>query len=225
MGGVGRIVIQLDRNGRYSYQEFPVADIPKLSGLTFGKEGALYLAHHGVSDYWYNSTEDTTGGFYKMVYDPALVNKPVKKRTTLAQNFTERSLEVGKQLFAEQACSACHGTTGGEELIGPNLNGIASRLSRENILEDIQYPSKIIKPSMGAVRITKTDGQILLGRIVNSNEQEVSLMLIGNKVVNIPRKEIQKTENEKKSLMYEGLVKGLSEVEINSLLDYISSLK
>ncbi len=224
-GGVGRVVIEQQADGRYSFKEFPVADIPKLSGLTFGNDGALYLAHHGVSDYWYNSTEEKTGGFYKMVYDASLADRPVKQRQPIAQNFTERSLEAGKQLFAEQACSACHGTTGGEELIGPNLNGIASRLSRENILEDIQYPSKIIKPSMGAMKITKIDGQVLLGRVVNSNEQEISLMLIGNKVVNIPRKEIQKTENENKSLMYEGLVKNLSEVEINSLLDYISSLK
>ncbi len=224
-GGVGRVVMQRNRDGRYSYQEFPVADIPKLSGLTFGKDGALYLAHHGVSDYWYNSTEEKTGGFYKMVYDPSLANKPVKQRAAIAQNLSAGSIEAGKQLFAERACSACHGVRGGEELLGPNLNGIASRLSRDNILEDIQFPSKIIKPSMGAVRITKTDGQVLLGRVVNSNEQQVSLMLIGNKVVNIPRSEIQKTENEKKSLMYEGLVKKLSEVEINSLLDYISSLK
>ncbi len=224
-GGVGRVVMQRNRNGRYSYEEFPVADIPKLSGLTFGNDGNLYLSHHGVSDYWYNSTEEKTGGFYKMVYDPLLANKSAKQRTAIAQNFSPGSIEAGKQLFAEQACSACHGVTGGEELLGPNLNGVASRLSRENILEDIQYPSKIIKPSMGAMRITKKDGQVLLGRVVNSDEQQVSLMLIGNKVVNIPRIEIQKTENEKKSLMYEGLVNSLSEVEINSLLDYISSLK
>jgi putative heme-binding domain-containing protein len=149
----------------------------------------------------------------------------MKQKPTVAQHVSAGSVETGKQLFAEKACSACHGVSGGEELLGPNLNGIASRLSRENILEDIQYPSKIIKPSMGAVRITKTNGQVLLGRVINSNEQQVSLMLIGNKVISIPRSEIVQTINEKKSLMYEGLVRNLNEVEINSLLDYISSLK
>jgi putative heme-binding domain-containing protein len=160
-----------------------------------------------------------------MVYDPALANKPVKQRQSISSDLSAGSIEAGKQLFAEHACSACHGVTGGEELLGPNLNGIALRLSRENILEDIKFPSKIIKPSMGAMRIIKKDGQVLLGRVVNADEQQVSIMLIGNKVISVPRKEIQKTENEKKSLMYEGLVNSLNAAEINSLLDYIESLK
>ena len=40
-------------------------------------------------------------------------------------------------------------------------------------------------------------------------------MLIGNSVVQIPRSEIKKTEDEKKSLMYEGLFNGLPDSEKN----------
>ena len=223
-GGVGRIKMERRSDGSYSYEEFPIADIPKLSGIAFGKDGSLYLAHHGVSDYWYNSVTEKTGGYYKMIYDKSLVNNPVKKRQPPA-NLSESAIESGKQLFAEQACSACHGVEGTTELLGPNLNGISKRLSREDILEEINSPSTIIKPSMGALRVTKKDGQVLLGRAVNADENEVSLMLIGNTVVKIPRKEIGKVENQKKSLMYEGLIKGLTQEQIDDLLDYISSLQ
>jgi putative heme-binding domain-containing protein len=224
-GAVGRVKIERKADSGYSYKEFPVADIPKLSALAFGKDGALYLAHHGVSDYWYNPVEERTGGFYKIIYDPSLRDKPVKTRTSNTSNLVAGSVEEGKQFFAERACSACHGTTGGTELLGPNLNGVGKRLSREDILEEIESPSEIIKPSMGAVRITKKDGQVLLGRVINSDEKQISLMLIGNSIVQIPRNDIAKTENEIKSLMYEKLLTGMSKEEVNSLLDYIVSLQ
>ena len=223
-GGVGRVKIERRGDGTYHYEEFTVADIPKLSGIAFGKDGSLYLAHHGISDYWYNSVTEKTGGYYKMIYDESLADNPVKKRQ-LPATLSESSVETGKQLFAEHACSACHAVESRSELLGPNLNGIGKRLSREDILEEINSPSKIIKPSMGALRITRKDGQVLLGRAVNADEKEISLMLIGNSIVKIPRDQIAKTENEKKSLMYEGLIKGLTKQQVDNLLDYISSLQ
>ena len=50
-------------------------------------------------------------------------------------------------------------------------------------------------------------------------------MLVGNSIVQIPRNAIAKTEDEKKSLMYEKLLNGMSREEINNLLDYIISHK
>jgi len=223
-GAIGRVQIERLNDGTYTYREFAVADIPKLSAMAFGKDGGLYLAHHGVSDYWYNSTEEKSGGFYKMVYDESLGNKPLKKRGANSENLSSNSIEAGKQLFARRACSACHGATS-TELLGPNLNGIGKRLSRQEILEDIEFPSRVIKPSMGAVRVLKKDGQVLLGRVVHSDETQISLMLIGNKIVRIPKTDIKKTEDEEKSLMYEKLLNGLTKEEINNLLDYIISLQ
>ncbi len=224
-GGVGRIKMERQPDGSYRYDEIAVADIPKLSDLAFAKNGALYLAHHGVADYWYNSIEKETGGFYKIIYDPSLKNMPAKTRKMNTDNLSANSIETGKQLFAEYACSACHATDGATELLGPDLSGIGNRLTREEILEEIEYPSKIIKPSMGAMRVTNKDGQVLLGRVVNADEKQISLMLIGNSIVRIPRNEIEKTEDEKKSLMYEKLLSNMTKEEVRSLLDYVVSLK
>jgi putative heme-binding domain-containing protein len=91
-------------------------------------------------------------------------------------------------------------------------------------MEEILQPSERIKPSMMGVRIVTTDGKVLVGRVVNSGEKEISLMLVGNHVITIPRNEIDRTEDEKKSLMYEELVTNLPEQEKQSLMDYIVSL-
>ena len=225
-GAVARITIKKPPVGSYQYVETPIADVPKLSGLAFSGNGDLYLAHHGKSDYWYNPTEERSGGFYKLIYDAGIKNYATRKTDPGADNLSVSSVEEGKLLFAQRACSACHTTKENEaELLGPGLAGIGKRLSRDELLEEIEFPSRIIKPSMGAMRITKKNGQILLGRVVNAGQKEISLMLIGNQVVTIPRNEILKSEDEKKSLMYENLLSDLSKEQVNSLLDYMLSLQ
>jgi putative heme-binding domain-containing protein len=134
-------------------------------------------------------------------------------------------VEAGKQLFARSACSACHGVDGKTEMLGPNLNGISNTMTREEILEDIMEPSKRIKPAQTGLRVTKKDGQVLLGRVVNTSDQSITLMLMGNQLVQVSRKDIASTEELQKSMMYENLLKSLSKEEVESLLDYIVSLK
>ncbi len=41
---------------------------------------------------------------------------------------------------------------------------------------------------MMAVRVVKKHGQVLLGRVISANAELLSLMLVGNHVVEIPRK-------------------------------------
>jgi putative heme-binding domain-containing protein len=223
-GGIGRVVINKKPDGSLTYQEFTIADIPKLSDLAFGKDGSLYLAHHGKTDYWYNSVFPEQGGFYKVIYDPTSTNSRDYVRKKPDRTFSKNSVEMGKQLFAESSCLGCHQVDGTTELLGPNLKNIAKNFSRAEILEAIVTPSKRIKPSMGGVRITKKDGQILLGRVINSDDRKMSFMVVGNQLVNVPREEIDKMENEKKSLMYEGLIEGMPKDKVNALLDYMVSL-
>ncbi|HSF54882.1 MAG TPA: PQQ-dependent sugar dehydrogenase [Algoriphagus sp.] len=222
-GGVGRVKIKTSADS-YEFEEFPVADIPKISDLTFSNDGSLYLAQHGISDYWYNPTEEKTGSFFKLIYDPDLVGKHPVRKELKEENFSSASLENGKQLFAIRACSACHGVDGTTDLIGPNLKGSGKEFSQEEFLEEIKEPSKRIKPGMIATRIALKDGKVLLGRIVYTDANQVSIMLVGNQIVKVAKEEILSSEEELKSLMYENLLAGLSEEEIKNLLNYLSSL-
>ncbi|WP_332912103.1 c-type cytochrome [Algoriphagus boritolerans] len=190
-GGVARVTIQKTSVG-YEYKELPVVDIPKLSDLTFGKDGSLYLAQHGISDYWYNPTEVKTGGFYKLIHDPSREGKHLTKREIKEESFPEASLEKGRELFALRACSACHSIDGETDLIGPNLNGVGREFSQEELLEEINAPSNRIKASMIATKITLNDGKVLLGRVVYSDADQISIMLVGNHTVQVKKSDIEK---------------------------------
>lgn len=208
-----------------SYEEVVVADIPKLSALSFGSNGSLYLASHGESDYWYNPVKEKTGGLYRMEYDASVKPPyPERKKEVKKDNLSASAVEKGKALYAERSCFACHSTDGSTEMLGDALNGISKRMTREEIRKSIELPSDIIKPSMAGMRITKKDGQIILGRMIHGDQDQLTLMLVGNKTITIPRTEIEKTETETKSLMYEGLLHNLTEEEIGYLLDYLESI-
>ena len=222
-GAIARIEIGQDANGGYSYNEIPVADISKISDLEFGSDGSLYVARHGMADYWYNAVYENQGAIYKLVYDPEFTSFATARKE-LPSALSPNSVEAGKQIFAEAACLGCHQVDGTTELLGPNLKNIASQFSRSELLEEIMQPSARIKPSMMGQRIIKNDGQVLLGRVVSSGEKELSVMLVGNTVVQVPRSDIRETEAVKESLMYEGLLAGMSEAEANALLDYLVSL-
>lgn len=223
-GGIGRVRINNSAENKYSCEEYKLADIPKLSDLAFGKDGSLYATQHGMADYWYNAIYENQGAIYKIIYDPDLPHSPSIKREQLTNNFSEKGVERGKQLFAELACLGCHQVDGVTELLGPNLKDVGLRFSREEILDEIMKPSARITPSMMAVRISKKDGQVLLGRVMNADEHTISLMVIGNFTIDIPRTDIVQIENETKSLMYENLLYGLNEDEKESLLDFMVSV-
>jgi putative heme-binding domain-containing protein len=222
-GAISRIEI-VHQADKYSFKETPVADIPKLSALAFGNDGNLYVAQNGKADYWYNSIYENQGAFYKLIYNPSIVGKDVVSRMASTASLDKNSIEAGKQLFAEYACSACHAIDGETELLGPNLKDAAKRMTREELLEEITKPSERIKPSMMAVRVFKKDGKVLLGRTVNADKDFLEVMVVGNQLVKVPRNEIVKTEDERKSLMYEGLLEGMEDEKRNALLDFILSL-
>ena len=222
-GAIARIEIKRKEDGDYQYIEMPVAEVAKVSDLQFGKDGSLYVARHGMADYWYNVVYEDQGTFYKIVYDPSFTGYATQRQDPQVL-LSAGSVELGKQLFAEAACLGCHQVDGSTELLGPNLKDIGLQLSREELLDDIRHPSARIKPSMIGQKIIKRDGQTLLGRVISSGETDLSVMLVGNSVVSVPRNDILQVETMPTSLMYEGLLEGMPVEDVDALLDYILSL-
>jgi putative heme-binding domain-containing protein len=224
-GAVARLQITKQNDSVYTIKELPVAKgIPKVSDLTFGPEGDLYVSHVGRTDYWYQPIDSAQGAFYRLIYAP-WITPASAEAVSETISASESTLSLGRDLFARAACSACHSIDGKTELIGPNLKDIGHTYSREELLEEINSPSIRIKPSMIASKITLKNGETMLGRIVSSDGQRVRLMIIGNRIIDVPKGDIETEEFSRSSLMYEGLLHGMSDKEINALLSYLVSLK
>ena len=72
----------------------------------------------------------------------------------------------GRHVFFQHQqaqCMKCHALDDRGGNAGPQLNGVANRLTREQLLESVIEPSKRIAPGYGVVTLTLTNGEQLSG--------------------------------------------------------------
>ncbi|HET7218906.1 MAG TPA: HEAT repeat domain-containing protein [Vicinamibacterales bacterium] len=85
----------------------------------------------------------------------------------------------GRDVFVEHpaaACTRCHTVRNAGSDVGPNLNGVASRLSRDQILQSLLDPNAVIAPGFGTVGITFKNGQRIDGTLREETATEVVVL-------------------------------------------------
>ncbi len=137
-----------------------------------------------------------------------------------------RDFENGRNLFGAVACFSCHRFGGEGGAMGPDLTGVANRFSPRDLLESILEPSKEISDQYNATVITKEDGSVVMGRVVNLSGDNVNIninMLDPDARVDVKRQEIVSMEPATVSMMPLGLLNTLKEDDVLDLLAYLLS--
>jgi putative heme-binding domain-containing protein len=139
---------------------------------------------------------------------------------------SDRDYDRGRKLFAVGKCFGCHryDNEGGSN--GPDLTVVAGRFSSRDLLEKILDPNKAISDQYAAVEIRTNDERIVIGRIVNLNNDQVMVntdMLNPGSTVNVDRKNIASMKTSKISMMPTGLMDTFKDDEILDLMAYILS--
>ena len=137
-----------------------------------------------------------------------------------------RDFDRGRKLFAAAKCFACHryDNEGGSN--GPDLTGIAGRFSPRDLLESVIDPSKEVSDQYQAVEIRTHDERIVIGRIVNLNNDNVTVntdMMNPGSTVNVNRNNIESMKPSKLSMMPTGLLDTFKEDEVLDLMAYMLS--
>jgi putative heme-binding domain-containing protein len=137
-----------------------------------------------------------------------------------------RNFATGQKMFAAAACYACHrfGNAGG--MTGPDLTGAGGRYSPHDLLDQIINPSKEINEQFAPIIVTKNNGEVISGVVVNLNGDGVMLNTDSsdpNQQVSIDRKEVKSIEASKVSPMPPRLLMMLKKEEILDLTAYILS--
>ena len=186
----------------------------------------------------------------KTALEPVLAKKPERKmpleamaevfagRTTtkewkldelapvVERGLKKRNFETGRKMFGAAGCFACHrfGNEGG--MTGPDLTGAGGRFSPRDLLDQILHPSKDINEQFVPMTITKNNGDVVTGVIVNLNGDNVMVNTDPAdpfQQETIDRKKVKNIEPSKTSPMPEGLLALLTEEEIKDLTAYILS--
>ncbi|MBN8421023.1 MAG: DUF1080 domain-containing protein [Verrucomicrobia bacterium] len=137
-----------------------------------------------------------------------------------------RSFENGRKMFTAAACYTCHrfGNAGG--MTGPDLTGAGGRYSPHDLLDNIINPSKVINEQFAPIIVTKNDGSVMSGVVVNLSGDGVTLntdLTDPNQRVNVDRKEVKSIELSTVSPMPPMLLAMLKKDEILDLLAYVLS--
>ena len=137
-----------------------------------------------------------------------------------------RSFDNGRKMFTASACYTCHrfGNAGG--MTGPDLTGAGGRYSPHDLLDQIINPSKEINEQFAPIIVTKNDGDILSGVVVNLSGDGVTLntdLSDPNQRVNVDRKQLKSIEPSKVSPMPPMLLNMLTKEEVLDLVSYVLS--
>ena len=128
--------------------------------------------------------------------------------------------EVLFQARTELSCARCHriGEIGGQ--VGPDLSSIAADRNREQLLESIVDPNRVITEGYAQTVILTEDGLMHTGLITSSTDDSLSLLdADGNTtVIDIDTIEEQKTG---KSSMPDDLATKLTMSELRDLIEYL----
>ena len=144
----------------------------------------------------------------------------------LAKGLKGRNFERGRMLFGAVGCYNCHRFAGDGAAVGPDLTAVNGRFSPRDLLESIIDPNKEISDQYGQIIIDKKDGDQLVGRVANLNDETLMIMtdmFDPNGFTNVKRPDILSIRPSKVSAMPEGLLNTLKEDEILDLAAFLLS--
>lgn len=132
---------------------------------------------------------------------------------------------LGKTIYDQQGCRACHSIEEGEPLKGPYMGQIGSIMNQEQIAESILKPNASISQGFATIEITTSDDITYIGFITHESADRVIMRNIAGKSFIIRNEDIVDRKELEYSMMPEGLVNSLSYEELASLVIFLSNQK
>ena len=142
----------------------------------------------------------------------------------LANGLEKRNFLQGKNMFIATNCIACHVMQGEGGNAGPNLSQLGTRFSPEDMLESIINPSNVISDQYNSIVFSLTNGQSVVGRLVDEDETTYRISqnpFATEEIRAIPKDQVTDKKYSTISSMPEGMINILNEDELKDLLAYL----
>ncbi|MBO9637141.1 MAG: c-type cytochrome [Siphonobacter aquaeclarae] len=132
---------------------------------------------------------------------------------------------LGKTLFTQQGCIACHSLSKNEPMKGPFMGQIGSIMTREQIAESILKPNASISQGFATVMITAKGKKTYTGFVTEESSTKLVLRDITGQVYTIKASDVISRKEMETSMMPTGLANALSYEEFASLITFLSEQK
>ncbi len=129
----------------------------------------------------------------------------------------------GHAVFS-RVCIACHRVSGAGAELGPELNGVAARLSSFKLVESIINPNADVADRYLSTSVLTNDGRSIVGLLVGETPDELEIF-DGKHRKKIAVADIDERTKLRQSSMPEGLAAALSPNEFLDVIAFLQSLK
>jgi putative heme-binding domain-containing protein len=136
--------------------------------------------------------------------------------------------ERGKTLFFDTAslqCKTCHRVKDEGGRVGPDLTAVGKKLTRQQILESLAEPSKLIAQEYRTHLFETGDGRTYTGIIGSKSEKEIVIRDAADKETRLPVGDIERSAALPQSIMPERLLRDLTPQQAADLVEYLSLLR
>jgi len=134
----------------------------------------------------------------------------------------------GRKIFYENpavACTRCHqlGSDGGGNA-GPKLDGLASRVTREHLLESIVFPNQQVTQGFETAMLSLKNGSAYAGIVKAESDAELTLLTPEEGELKLKKADIT-SRDKGLSGMPDGFGQLLSRQELRDVVEFLGSLK
>jgi putative heme-binding domain-containing protein len=127
----------------------------------------------------------------------------------------------GAGIFAQRSCATCHG---GANAIGPDLSGAAQRMSPEDLMNAIVFPSRDIAPPYRTTTFRLRNGEVYTGIVAFESADGWIVQTGAGITARINSADVISNQPSNLSVMPSGLLNGLTAQELADLYAHLQSL-
>jgi putative heme-binding domain-containing protein len=138
-----------------------------------------------------------------------------------AVNWVAGDAARGRRIYEERLCLRCHGTS----RTGPDLVGIASRFSRDDLFTAVIEPSRDISPLWQGMEFTTQNGTSHVGVVVYESPTAKLVQTGPDTTIRLAGDEMVSVQPSRVSIMPPGLLNGLSDGELADFYAFMTTLK
>jgi putative heme-binding domain-containing protein len=132
------------------------------------------------------------------------------------------SPDRGRLVFEKAQCAKCHRLGDQGEMMGPDLTTVSKRFLKQEIVDSILNPSRVISDQYAARVVTTTDGRTFTGIVAAGVDGDSWTILdsTGQKLI-VRKDQVEAIDPARVSAMPEGLLNPLTPDEIIDLFAYL----
>ncbi len=128
----------------------------------------------------------------------------------------------GAEFFRVRGCQTCHA---GPNPLGPDLSGVASRFSTDDLFAAIIFPSRDVAPLYQTTNFRLRNGESYTGVVAFDSADGVILQTGATSTVRISESDIVSKKPSGLSLMPSGLLEGAKPEDLADLYQFLKSLE